>query len=171
MRIKRALPLMILGLFASALFAGASVPPQAPKEAEHNRKGMQYYSEAFYQHLPKGKQREADESFDLAVSEFKQALAANPRYADAYRNLARLYYVRKDFRQAAEAYRNLTNLEPQDIDAYLQLALSYTELDRFAEAIQALETAKRQTDDPEAKGKLDGYIAKLKQGKGGPDHD
>ena len=165
MRTLRLLTFLTTALLAcSFIAAGASALPQSTKEEEHNRKGMQYYSEAFYQHLPKGKQHEADEYFNLAVSEFRQAIAANPRYASAYPNLARLYYVRKDFRQAADTYGTFIRLEPRDIDAYLQLALSYTELKKFQEAIQSLENAKRQTDDPEVKGKLDKYISKLKEG-------
>jgi tetratricopeptide (TPR) repeat protein len=164
MRNLRLFLFLIVVYLASAFIAiAASEPPQSAKESDHNRKGLQYYNEAFYQQLPKGKQREADEFFNLAVTEFKEAIAINPKYAAAHRNLARIYYVRKDFLQAADAYRTVTILEPLDIDAYLQLALSYTQMDRFEEAIQELEIAKTKTNDPEAIGKLDGYIQKIKE--------
>ena len=164
MRNLRFILFLVVVFLASAFIAiAASEPPQSAKESDHNRKGLQYYNEAFYQQLPKGKQREADEFFDLAVTEFKEAIAINPKYAAAHRNLARIYYVRKNFLQAADAYRTVTILEPLDIDAYLQLALSYTQMDRFEEATQELEIAKTKTNDPEVIGKLDGYIQKIRE--------
>jgi tetratricopeptide (TPR) repeat protein len=149
-------------LLAASIVVAAAEPAQSEKASDHNRKGLQYYDEAFYQQLPKGKQREADALFDMAVTEFKAAIAANPKSVAAHRNLARVLYLREDYVQAADAYRTVTILDPQDIDAHLLLALSYTQSDRFAEAVQTLETAKTMTDDPEVIGKLDGYIRKIK---------
>jgi tetratricopeptide (TPR) repeat protein len=163
--LRHLLSITIAFLAFAFIAGGAPAPPQSAKESDHNRKGLEYYNEAFYQQLPNGKQREADGFFDLAVSEFKQAIASNPRYTDAHRNLARLYYVRKNFLQAADAYRTVTILDPKDIDAFVQLALSCTELDRFPEAIQALEAAKTHTNNPEVISKLDGYIEKLSDRK------
>jgi len=161
----RTLHLLTFPLFvflSAALIAVASPEPQqSVDKADHNRQGLQYYDEAFYKQLPQGKQREADAFFDLALMEFQQAIAANPEDAAAYGNLARLHYVRKNFLQAVDAYRTVTVLEPQNIDAFVLLALSYTRIDRFVEAIQALEAAKNHTDDPEVIGKLDGYIRKI----------
>lgn len=152
---------VVLLIFALVTVA-ASEPLQSEKAADHNRKGLQYYDEAFYQQLPKGKQQESDELFNLAIEEFKAAVAANPKSAAAHRNLARVYFIREDFLQAADAYRTVTILDPQDIDAYLLLALSYTQADRFAEAVQTLEDATKMTGDPEAIDKLNGYIRKIK---------
>lgn len=163
MRTLRFLSFLTAVLLISAFVAVAeSEPLQSGNAADHNRKGLQYYDEAFYQQLPKGKQQESDEFFNLAIKEFRAAIAANPKSAAAHRNLARVYLIREDFLQAADAYRAVTILDPQDIDAYLLLALSYTNSDRFAEAVQALETATKMTDDPEAIAKLNGYIAKIK---------
>jgi len=156
MRTLRLLPILLLPLL---------VYGQSAKEADHNRKGLEYFNQGFYQHLPKGQQREADQSFDLAAAEFKEAIAANPKSAQAYRNLARLYYVRKDFPQAADAYKTVTVLEPRDIDAYVQLALSYTQFDRFEDAARALEIAKANADKAEVIAKLDEYIRKLTEHK------
>jgi len=136
---------------------------QSAKESDHNGKGLQYYNEAFYRHLPNGNKQEADRLFNLAVTEFKDAIASNPRNAAAYRNLARVYSVKKDFLQAAEAFSAVTMLEPSDMDAYLQLAVSYTHIDKFAEAVRTLELAKTKTDDPRAIGKLDEYIGKIRE--------
>ena len=129
--------------------------------AENYRKGMEYYNEAFYRALPQGRHQEAERFFDLATIELQNAIAASPQNAEAHRNLARLYYVRKQFPKAAHAYRTLTILEPQNIDTYVQLALCYTKLNQFDEAIQALEIAKTKAADLEVIGKLDQYIGKI----------
>jgi len=158
---------LILILLACAI--PAAVPEawtrQTGREAEHNRKGLEHFRDGFYQKLPKGQQREADQVFDLAAAEFKSAIALKPDFVEAHRNLARLYYVRKKFSEAAESYRNVTRLDPRDLDAYVQLALSYVEQERFDEAAYQLELAKTQTDDREAIRKLDGYIQKIRERK------
>ncbi len=102
-------------------------------------------------------------AFDLAAAEFQNAIALKPDFVEAHRNLARLYYIRKQFSQAVESYRNVTRLAPRDIDAYVQAALAYIELERFDEAIFQLELAKYQTSDTEAVRKLDGYIRRIRE--------
>lgn len=129
--------------------------------AEHNRKGMQHYNEAFYKELPQGRDKEAERLFDIAATEFQNAIAADPNDAEAHKNLARLYYVRKQFLKAAGAYETLTVLQPHNIDAYVQLALCYTQLNKFDEAIQELEIAKTKTDNAEVISKLNEYIRKI----------
>jgi len=150
-------------LLSAMMPSPAAESGQSVKESDHNGKGLQYYNDAFYRHLPNGNKQEADRLFDLAVTEFKDAIASNPRNAAAYRNLARVYFVKKDFLQAADAFKSVTMLEPSDIDAYLQLAVSYTHIDKFAEAIRTLELAKMKTDDPRVIGKLDEYIRKIRE--------
>jgi len=139
--------------------------PQATKEAERNHKGLDYYNEAFYRHIPNGQKSEADRYFEMAAQEVKGAIALNPKYAEAHRNLARLYYVRKQYPEAAEAYRGLTLLDPEDLDSYVQLALTYTHMNRYPEAIQQLEMAKSHTTNREVIGKLDSYIQKAREHK------
>jgi tetratricopeptide (TPR) repeat protein len=156
--------LFIVILTASGFTAGEEKAARpSTQESDSNRKGLQYFNDAFYRQLPKDNQRQADALFDLAIKKYKEAIAANPKLTDAHRNLARIYYVRKDFLQAANAYRMVTVLEPKDIDAYLQLALSYTQMSRFEEAIKALENAKTKTNDLETIGKLEEYIRKIRE--------
>ena len=101
----RLLAVIAAFLLNSALLGTAAPAPRMEsRDAEYNRKGMRFYNEAFYGKVPKGLHREAERLFDLAALEFQNAIAANPRSAIAYRNLARLYYVRKQFPQAAQMY-------------------------------------------------------------------
>ncbi len=136
---------------------------QEGREAVHNRQGLAYFNEAFYDRVPKGQQKDADRAFDLAAAAFRNAIAAKPDFVDAHRNLARLYYVRKQFAEAAASYRAVTRLNPKDLDAYVLTALAYTQLELWAEALLQLETAKTQTVDQEAIRKLDGYIQKIRE--------
>ena len=137
--------------------------PQSSRAAERNGKGLEYYNEAFYRQLPQGQNRAAEKYFEMAAEEFKQAIALNPKYAEAHRNLARLHYVRKQYLEAADAYRTVISLNPEDLDSYVQLALIYTHLERYPEAIRQLESARLRTTDREVLSKLDGYIQKIRE--------
>jgi len=127
----------------------------------HNQKGMEYFKKGFYDHTPRSQATDAERNYGLAVKEFQAATAKDPFFTDAYRNLARLHYVKKNFDQAAKEYKRVTELAPGDLDAYVNLALSLVELGKFDEALQALESAKHQTSDPKALDTLDTYISKL----------
>ena len=151
--------LVCMSPFAARVAGGA----QAGREAVHNRQGLDHFNEGFYQRLPKGQAREADRVFDLAAAEFRNAIALNPGFTEAHRNLARLYYVRGQYAEAAAAYRNVTRLAPRDVDAYVQTALACTELSLFGEAVRQLEIAKTRTDDREAVRRLEGYIQKIRE--------
>jgi tetratricopeptide (TPR) repeat protein len=154
---------LLLSLIPSAA-SGAS-GTQGGRESAYNQKGLEYFKEGFYQRLPKGQQREADQAFDLAATEFRNAIAVKPDFVEAHRNLARLHFVRKQFSEAAASYMNVTRLAPGDLDAYVQIALAYIELERFDEAIRQIELAKTQTDDPQAVQKLEGYVQKIRERK------
>ena len=137
------------------------LPRAEDRSAECNRRGMQLYSEAFYQKRPQGKYQEAEILFDLAAAEFQNAIAASPKDLKAHRNLARLCYVRKQFLRAAQVYETLAALEPNNIDTYMQLAICYTRLNRFDEAIHVLEIAQTKTDNVGIVDKLDEYIQRI----------
>jgi Tfp pilus assembly protein PilF len=128
----------------------------------HNQRGMDYFKKGFYDHAPKSQVAESERNYGLAMQEFKTAISRDPSYTEAHRNLARVYYVQKNFDGAADEYRRVTELAPGDLDAYVNLALSLTELKRLDEAIQALETAKQQTSDTRALDTLDTYISKVR---------
>lgn len=140
--------------------------PSIPNESYHNQKGLSHYKKGFYTLTPKHQKEEASKEYGLAVQEFKKALSVNPDYAEAHRNLARVYYVQKKFLKAAEHYKKLTNLDPYDIDSYVLTALAYAEAQKYSEAQEELENAKNMTADPVILKKLDGYIEKIeKQGQ------
>jgi tetratricopeptide (TPR) repeat protein len=128
----------------------------------HNRQGMEYFKKGFYDHTPKNQDAEAERNYGLAVKEFKAAISKDSSFAEAHRNLARVYYVQKNFDGAAEEYKRVTELAPSDLDAHVNLALALIELKRPAEAIQVLENAKGHARDPKVLETLDSYIDKVR---------
>jgi len=152
----------ILGVAPRAV---AQSPNAFGNEAYHNQRGLEYYKEGFHQLAPKRQLKEADQYYELAVAEFKKAISVNASFADAYRNLARVYYVQKKFGEAVEAYKKVTELNPDDLDSYVNLAVAYTQIQRYDEAIEQLEIAKTRTTDANVVEKLNGYIQKVKQNR------
>jgi tetratricopeptide (TPR) repeat protein len=128
----------------------------------HNRQGMEYFKKGYYDHAPRNQAAEAERNYGLAVKEFKAAISSDFSSAEAHRNLARVYYVQKNFDGAAEEYKRVAELAPGDLDAYVNLALALIELKRSAEAIRVLESAKDHTCDPKALETLDSYIEKVR---------
>jgi tetratricopeptide (TPR) repeat protein len=128
---------------------------------DHNQRGMEYFNKGFYDHSPKQQAVEAERNYGLALKEFLAAISADPLHPEAHKNLARLYYLKKNFDNAALMYQRVTELDPGDLDTYVNLALALIELKRFNEAVQALEKAKTQTSDPKALEKLDTYISRI----------
>lgn len=131
----------------------------------HNEQGLRYFKKGFYEYAPHNRHQEANQYYEMAVAEFKKAIAANEGDAAAHRNLARVYHVQKKYALSAAEYRRVTELNPQDIDAYVNLAVAYSHLNRYEEAIEQLERAKTKTEDPGVIDKLNGYIEKLEKAR------
>jgi tetratricopeptide (TPR) repeat protein len=145
------------GAFSMCLAQGGGSP--------HNEKGWGYYKKGFYEYAPHNRHQEANQYYEMAITEFKKAIAANDNDVAAHRNLARVYHVQKKYGLSATEYKRVTELSPEDIDAYVNLALAYSYLNNFDEAIAQLELAKTKTNDPVTIGKLNGYIEKLENAR------
>ncbi|MEA5113855.1 MAG: tetratricopeptide repeat protein [Geobacteraceae bacterium] len=149
--------------FALLFLPGAFCQETGESDAGlHNRQGMEYFKKGFYDHAPKKQAAEAERNYGLAIREFKAAISKDTAHTEAHRNLARVYYLQKNFEGAAEEYRRVTELAPNDLDAYVNLALALIEMKRTEEAIQTLENAKSRTSDPTALETLDSYISKVR---------
>jgi tetratricopeptide (TPR) repeat protein len=149
-------------LLAFVTAPGALCQDKGLSAAYHNQRGTEFFKKGFYDHAPKDQAADADLSYGLAIKEFKAAIAKDASYTEAHRNLARVYHVQKNFEGAAEEYRKVTELAPDDVDAYVNLALALIELKRLDEAIQVLENGKEHTSDPKALNALDTYISKIR---------
>ena len=160
-----------LPLALGALLAGAAAAqgPAAgiPAEAWYAGRGETLFNDAFYRLVPARRHQEAARLFADAVREYRHAVSINPDYEPAWRRLARAHYVQKQYPEAAGAYREVLRLNPADVDVSVRLALTYSRLDRFDEAIAALDLARGYIDDMEALARLDDYIARLEQARAG----
>jgi tetratricopeptide (TPR) repeat protein len=88
-----------------------------------------------------GEARDVDR-LDEAVSLYKKALALRPKWAEGWWSLGTIEYDRNNYRAAANAFRQLVRLAPNDGTAYAMLGLCEFELGQDAAALQHLEKAK-----------------------------
>ena len=130
-------------------------------EVTCNEQGLSLFNQGYYTSLPQGRPQEADQLFEQAIAEFKRSIAINGTYADAHRNLARVYYVQKRFAEAALEYERLVELTPDDVDVYVKLATTYTKLDKHSEAVDILENAKEAANDERVVILLNEFIQRL----------
>ncbi len=162
---KTVLLLIALAALFGATWAFAG-PPGLPatgngNQSERVRQGVSHFEKAFYQLAPQKREAEADHEYDQAIAAFRAELATQPSSATAHAYLARIYFLRGQFPEAAAHYDKLTELDPRNIDAYVLAALAFAEHGQLQEARDRLITAKTQTADPEVVRRLDGYLAKL----------
>jgi len=78
---------------------------------------------------------------DFAMDEFKRAIKLSPDVL-AYQGLGTLYLRKEMFEEAAEAFRKVYALEPQNIEAKLLRAESLYSLKRYDEAVKLYEQAR-----------------------------
>jgi Tfp pilus assembly protein PilF len=167
----------VLAIIAcTILFAFCAVPGALSQDkgagtdtpGTYNQRGVDFFKKGFYEHAPKNQAAQAELNYRLAVKEFKEAIAKDASYTDAHRNLARVYYVQRNFEDAAQEYKRVTELAPGDIDSHVNLALALIELKEFNQAVDVLEDAKEQTSDPKVMNTLSAYITKIRnhQAKG-----
>jgi|GEM_PF-4986279 len=130
-------------------------------QLSHLQRGAARFERGFYELLPKNRKAEAEVEFAAAAREYELALAEEPLSREAHRGLARVFYIRKNYVDAAAHYRRLTEIDPFDIDSYALAALALGESGRLAEARTELEKARLRTADPHALTMLDGFLRKL----------
>ena len=134
----------------------------AQDEVFYNEQGLSFFNQGYYTSLPQGRSQEADQLFEQAIASFRWAIVIKETYADAHRNLARVYCVQKRFTEAAREYERLVELTPDDIDMYVKLAATYTKLDKYPEAIDLLEKAEKKTNDERIVTLLNEFIQRLR---------
>jgi tetratricopeptide (TPR) repeat protein len=86
-------------------------------------------------------------AFDEAGKYYQQALAINPRFAEALNNLGAVYYSRHKFAQAERTYREAHKYQPQNAIVLRNLGLSYFADHKNKEGTEAYRQA--LTADPD----------------------
>jgi tetratricopeptide (TPR) repeat protein len=138
---------IILAFFISSGCGIAKSEEIQFSENYYNEQGLSSFNEGFYNLLPAGKKEEAALQFQDAIAFFKKALEINSDFTEARHNLARVYFIRKEYAQAVEEYKKVVDLAPEDMDARLAIASACVKLGRRDEAIEQLKMARDMNDD------------------------
>ena len=93
---------------------------------------------------------------DVAIQIYQEALAANPAEIDAIKGLARCAEVLGLGRQADEAWFQVHQIDPQDLDGLMRKGLQYQRAGRYSEAIGCFTDVVSRAPDP-----LDAHRARL----------
>ena len=78
---------------------------------------------------------------DKAIASYNAATAADAGMAAAWFDLGVIYYNKGDYNNALTAYQNVVKIEPENYKAQANLASTYRQLERFAEANAAYKAA------------------------------
>jgi rhomboid protease GluP len=114
-------------------------------------------------HLWRAQEAAQREAWDEAVDELEKAVAGDPSLADAsfYFSLGYAHNQLGQLEQAADAYQAALALEPDDPASHWNLALTYLQLDRYAEARTHFESY--QQLDPAGAGDAQPYLDELRR--------
>lgn len=102
-------------------------------------------------------EHESERRLDAAASEYRQALAYSPGYADLHHRIGRLLQQQGRLAEAAEAFRAALRINADFLDAQLSLAFALLAMGSSAEALkefqQARELALRAVEEPFVRGR------------------
>jgi superkiller protein 3 len=78
---------------------------------------------------------------DKATAGYKKAVEIDPNYVPAWFQIGVAAYNRGDYKTALNAYQNVVRIQPDNYTAQANLASTYRQLDRYAEANAAYKAA------------------------------
>jgi Tfp pilus assembly protein PilF len=82
-----------------------------------------------------------DESLDAAFLKINQQIAQNPNQPRLYVSLGQLYYSRRDYVRAEQAYRKALSLDSNNLSVYSMLGQLFMAQNSIDKAIRELENA------------------------------
>lgn len=105
--------------------------------------------------MPQATQQNGQDPFDMEsmmpvfhrIDSLKNAVKENPKDTNALLHLAALFDMAGKFEQAAEYYRSLLAVTPENVEARMNLAGNYFNLKQNEAAIAELETALKHQPD------------------------
>ena len=81
---------------------------------------------------------------ELAVAKWEEAIKLNSRFEPANLSLARFYRSQKEYDKAVEKYQRAISLKPKKVAVrYLELGLTYMDMDNLDKAEDAFQKAKK----------------------------
>lgn len=101
----------------AASFAGlntiaAAAEGEADAESPADKPKKKQYAEEAVKHYNRGVEFHQNGSLNQAIQEYKAAIAADGRLAEAYSNLGAVYLAQKSYDKAAEAFNKALALKP-----------------------------------------------------------
>lgn len=103
-------------------------------------------SDAAAQHFRAALQAQRSGRFDVAASEYQEAIRLDPELAEAYANLGLVDYLQSKFKESSEALAQASHLKPGLRGVDLFLGMDYVRLNLPKRAIPYLDRAAK--DDP-----------------------
>jgi len=88
-----------------------------------------------------GCEQESLQLYADAIESFKEAIAVNPEYSDAYVNLGNVYYKVGRYAEAADSYREAIRIKPITPFLYNKLGTIFIILGEYKQAINAFDNA------------------------------
>lgn len=76
---------------------------------------------------------------DQAIEFFKRAVELRPDYAEAFRNLARMYYLKEEWSDSAYAAQQSLVLDQKSLDAALLIGFSFYKQKQYTDALRYIE--------------------------------
>ncbi|HKV44005.1 MAG TPA: tetratricopeptide repeat protein [bacterium] len=84
-----------------------------------------------------------EKKWDLAIAAFQQAVRIEPKFVEAWNNLAHAYRKTKQYDNALEAYQQAVGLKPDFPNAHEYLARTYLAMGNKDGAMREYEVVKR----------------------------
>jgi arylsulfatase A-like enzyme/Flp pilus assembly protein TadD len=140
--------------------------PEAQRAYEKSISLDRKYSVAFNNlatlHLYLFKEREDPSEFDTAIDYFKEAIALDPFYSEAYQGLGIAYLGTQRYDQAVGCFEEILKLRPDDVQTMLYLGLSYRYVGKLDDACKYFTAAKSNPSfhllPPEDKARLENAL-------------
>jgi tetratricopeptide (TPR) repeat protein len=85
----------------------------------------------------------SEETCDLALQAYREAVKLNPNFSDAYINMGNVFYHQRKYAEAAHYYRFAIEAEPDNAQAYFNLGNT---LDAVGPTEEAVECYQRSLD-------------------------
>ncbi|MGH9158763.1 MAG: tetratricopeptide repeat protein [Vicinamibacteraceae bacterium] len=95
-----------------------------------------------------GEKALAEQRYDQAVRAFEKLRELAPESAEVHAKLGLVYYQTRDFARAVQALQRAVTLKPTLPKIDVLLAMSRSELGRYAEALPGLRNGFQQASDP-----------------------
>ena len=125
--------------------------------------GMDLFKEGYYQLMPEGKVEEGKQKLDQAISALQVAVSMNDKNIGSHYLLARIYIILNKYPDAVLEYNKVIELDPENVNIYLNLASAYVQMKKYDSAFEVLNYAKTITDNKEAVEGIESLVQWIKE--------